>query len=242
MKIKKAALICLVALFMAALPAAALYYMEYGGEDGWDPANLVGLDVPEEAEADPDEKHIDEHEEERVNYYDLLFAVDKDPDYCPGEKEGPEPEPEPEPETAEQGSAPAPSQGTAAACKEQEMVNYINQARSNAGLPPLQVNGRLSEAARAKSRDMAVNNYFSHNSPTYGSFTSLLSRYGIRYRAAAENIAWNSNGSVRSAHNNLMNSPGHRRNILNRSYQQVGVGIHVRSDGRHYYTQLFVGN
>jgi len=178
-----------------------------------------------------------------IDFYSLLFGAEKDPEYCPGEKVGPEPEPEPI--IASQKSIRAFSGATSASGvsgKEQEMVNYINQARSSAGLPPLQLNSRLTTAARAKSKDMAVNNYFSHNSPTYGSFTSLLGRYGISYRAAAENIAWNSNGSVRSAHNSLMNSAGHRNNIMNRSYQQIGVGIYVRNDGRHYYTQLFVGN
>lgn len=135
----------------------------------------------------------------------------------------------------------APSAPLSTAGKEQQMVGLINQARSNAGLPPLTVSGQLTAAARAKSADMAVNNYFSHNSPTYGSFTALLSRYGIRYRAAAENIAWNSNGSASAAHHGLMGSSGHRNNILGRNFQYVGVGIHTRSDGRHYYTQLFIG-
>lgn len=181
--------------------------------------------------------------EAEIDYYSLLFRAEKDPEYCPGEKAGPEPEPEPI--IARQKSIRAFSGGTSASGasgKEQEMVNYINQARSSAGLPPLRLNSRLTTTARAKSKDMAVNNYFSHNSPTYGSFTALLGRYGISYRAAAENIAWNSNGSVRSAHNSLMNSAGHRNNIMNRNFQQIGVGIYVRSCGRHYYTQLFVGN
>lgn len=243
MDVRKRLIICIIVFLVLILPTGS-FLMEAGEEgNGWHPANLIGKsDLADEAV--PDEEETDENDEDRVNYYELLFTVEKDPGFCPGEKTGPEPEPEPEPEpsTAAQDSTPAPSTGTTAAGKEQEMVNYINQARSNAGLPALRVNSSLTAAARAKSKDMAVNNYFSHNSPTYGSFTSLLRRHGVRYRAAAENIAWNSNGSVRSAHNNLMNSPGHRRNILGRSYQQVGVGIYVRSDGRHYYTQLFIGN
>ncbi len=239
MKVKKQILICLTGILIVILAFAALFTAGTG-EEGmwWNPANLIGRNEPGKAVAEnqdqPGEKGGD-----RVNYYELLFAVEKDPDFCPGEKNPPQPKIL---AAAVKEIASAPSHGGTATSKEQEMINYINQARSNAGLPPLQVNSRLTDAARAKSRDMAVNNYFSHNSPTYGSFTSLLSRYGVSYRAAAENIAWNSNGSVRSAHNSLMNSPGHRANILGSNYRQVGVGIHVRSDGRHYYTQLFVGN
>lgn len=121
------------------------------------------------------------------------------------------------------------------------MVGMINEARAKEGLPALAVNGELARVARAKSRDMVENGYFGHHSPTYGSFSSMLDRYGIRYRAAGENIAMNSSGSVAAAHRNLMNSPGHRANIMERAYDTVGVGVYVASNGNHYYTQLFTG-
>lgn len=125
--------------------------------------------------------------------------------------------------------------------KEQEMINYINQARSNAGLSTLSYCSQLTSVARAKSRDMIDNNYFSHTSPRYGELGDMLSAHGVNYRSAGENLAMNTNGSVRAAHNSLMNSSGHRANILG-NYKQVGVGIEVKSDGSHYYTQLFTGN
>ena len=124
--------------------------------------------------------------------------------------------------------------------KEQQMINSINQARSNAGLPALQVSSDLTKAARAKSKDMVNKNYFSHTSPTYGGLTSMLQHFGISYSAAGENLAMNSNGSVSAAHESLMNSPGHRSNILEPRFSYVGVGIQVSSDGSHYYTQLFI--
>ncbi len=130
--------------------------------------------------------------------------------------------------------------GVSLSRSEQQMVSMINQSRSSAGLPPLQVCGRTTTAARAKSRDMAQNNYFSHTSPTYGRFTRLLDNYGVSYRTAAENIAWNTSGSASTAHNSFMNSPGHRSNILGGNFNYVGVGVYS-SGGRHYYTQLFVG-
>ena len=149
-----------------------------------------------------------------------------------GVKERPKPKPAP---------AASGSGSGGATTKEQQMVNLINQARANAGLPPLKVSSQLTNAARAKSRDMIDKNYFSHTSPTYGSFTNLLDRYGVNYNWAGENLAMNSNGSVTGAHDMLMSSPGHRDNILGGSYSLIGVGIQVRSDGSHFYTQLFVG-
>ena len=126
--------------------------------------------------------------------------------------------------------------------KEQEMINYINQARTNAGLSPLSYCSQLTSAARAKSRDMIDNNYFAHNSPRYGGLGNLLGTFGISYRSAGENLAMNSNGSVSAAHRSLMNSSGHRANILGSNFTRVGVGIQVKGDGSHYYTQLFTGH
>lgn len=208
---------------------------------------LLFSDSDSDSTADPDygQGWEDETElEDRINYFELIYSREKDPALNRRGEERlkidqiPEPEPEPAPQPA---STSPPSGSASAGSKEQQMVSLINQARSNAGLPTLQVNGQLTAAARAKSRDMVDNNYFNHHSPTYGSFTNLLRQYGVSYSAAAENIAMNSDGNVNSAHNMLMNSPGHRANILGANFRSVGVGIHVRSDGTHYYTQLFVG-
>jgi uncharacterized YkwD family protein len=179
-----------------------------------------------------------EKESASIDFSRHASKLEQELDIEVGVKERPKPEP---PKRAP-AAAPGTGGGTGgAAAKEQQMVNLINQARANAGLPPLQVSSQLTNAARAKSRDMINNNYFSHTSPTYGSFTNLLSQYGVSYRSAAENLAMNSNGSVAGAHDMLMGSPGHRVNILGGSYSLIGVGIQVRSDGSHFYTQLFVG-
>ncbi len=184
------------------------------------------------------EQDAENRQVEMVNYYSLIYSANKDLSIRPAEKTSPE-----------TGSLTSTlnkvtqfsSNQAAILSKEQQMVNYINQARREAGLSALQVNSQMTMVARAKSKDMAVNRYFSHTSPTYGSFTDLLKHYGITYRIAGENLAWNTSGSVSSAHNNLMNSPGHRRNILGPDFRYVGVGVYVGNDGRHYFTQLFVG-
>ena len=159
----------------------------------------------------------------------------------------PVPEPEPAPQSAvvsDQVAAtsvesPVQAPSVDHNSKEQQMINLINQARSNAGLPALQVSSDLTKAARAKSKDMVNKNYFSHTSPTCGSLTSMLQHFGISYSAAGENLAMNTSGSVSAAHESLMNSSGHRSNILEPRFSHMGVGIQVKSDGSYYYTQLF---
>lgn len=123
--------------------------------------------------------------------------------------------------------------------EEKEMVQLINQERQKKGLKPLTINPEMTKVARLKAQDMIQNNYFSHNSPTYGSPFEMLQQYGISYRTAGENIAGNQ--TVQKAHTSLMNSEGHRANILNNQYTEVGIGI---VDGGKYgkmFVQLFKG-
>ena len=134
---------------------------------------------------------------------------------------------------------PAPTQnpstsGYQLSASEQKMVDLVNQERAKAGVAALKVDPELSRVARIKSQDMKDNNYFSHTSPTYGSPFDMMKSFGIKYRAAGENIAKHS--SVDSAHVGLMNSEGHRKNILNPNFTHIGIGI---VDNR-YYTQMFI--
>ena len=120
---------------------------------------------------------------------------------------------------------------------EQQVVTLVNQQRAANGLAPLTLNIQLSNAARAKSQDMHDNKYFSHTSPTYGSPFDMLKKFGISYRTAGENIAMGY-ASPEAVVNGWMNSPGHRANILNASFTQIGVGY--VADG-NYWTQEFIG-
>ncbi|MGF7399921.1 CAP domain-containing protein [Thermoanaerobacterium thermosaccharolyticum] len=112
-------------------------------------------------------------------------------------------------------------QGSSA--QEKQLVDLINKERTSRGLSPLTIDENLSKVAHIKAEDMKGNNYFSHTSPTYGSPFDMMKQFGISYNAAAENIAENSD--VVSAHYALMNSSGHRDNILNPYFNKVGVGI-----------------
>jgi len=121
--------------------------------------------------------------------------------------------------------------------KEQQVIALINQIRAQHGLSQLTANWQLSRVARYKSQDMADNNYFSHTSPTYGSPFQMMKQFGITYRTAGENIA-SGYASAQAVVNAWMNSAGHRANILNPSYTQIGVGY--VADGNHW-TQMFIG-
>lgn len=119
------------------------------------------------------------------------------------------------------------------------MINLVNQARAANGLPALQVDMQLVKLARMKSQDMITNNYFGHTSPTYGTPGQMLTNAGVKYRAAGENIA--GNRSVEAAHTALMNSSGHRANILGKSYTHVGIGVVSGGPYGLMITQIFVG-
>lgn len=121
---------------------------------------------------------------------------------------------------------------------ERQVVELTNQERTANGLQPLSIDESLSAVAREKSNDMAVNGYFSHNSPTYGSPFDMMQQFGVSYRTAGENIAQGQR-SPEEVVNAWMNSEGHRANILNPDYTHIGVG-YVES-GNHW-TQMFIGN
>lgn len=121
-----------------------------------------------------------------------------------------------------------------------EVLNLVNSQRSKAGLKPLRANFDLNKLATLKSEDMMKNNYFSHNSPKYGSAFDMMSKFNISYNAAGENIAMGQ-PTPSEVMNSWMNSSGHRANILNSNFTDLGVGIAKDSNGRLYWTQMFIG-
>ena len=120
---------------------------------------------------------------------------------------------------------------------EKEVIRLVNEIRVQNGLKALTYNWELSRVARYKSQDMKDNRYFSHTSPVYGSPFQMMKNFGITYRSAGENIA-KGQRSPQAVVNAWMNSSGHRANILNASFTQIGVGY--VADG-NYWTQMFIG-
>lgn len=124
---------------------------------------------------------------------------------------------------------------------ESEVIRLVNVEREKAGRSALRGNSEISRIARLKSDDFIKNNYFSHTSPTYGSPFDMLKSFGINYTAAAENIA-SGQRTATEVMNSWMNSSGHRANILDSTYNQIGVGVAKDSSGKTYWTQMFIKN
>jgi uncharacterized YkwD family protein len=144
----------------------------------------------------------------------------------------------PDTQTAAQ-EQPVVSQGAddSVSAYEAEVVRLVNAVRKQNGLAALTISADLGRIARLKSQDMHDKGYFSHTSPTYGTPFAMLKSFGIAYRTAGENIAMGY-ATPQAVVDAWMNSAGHRANILNAAYTQLGVGY--VSDG-NYWTQEFIG-
>lgn len=122
---------------------------------------------------------------------------------------------------------------------EETIFNLVNEARVSVGLSKLTIDKELLRVARIKSQDMVDSNYFSHNSPTYGTPFQMIKNFGISYKSAGENIAGNS--SVEAAFRAWMNSSGHKANILGNSFTHTGIGIVNSPKYGKIFTQMFIG-
>ena len=106
---------------------------------------------------------------------------------------------------------------------EAKMLVLVNEERQKAGLKPLQADVEMRVVARAHSKDMFARGYFSHLSPEGLSPFDRMRKEKVRFFAAGENLAFGQTLSI--CHRGLMNSPGHRANILNKAFGRVGIGI-----------------
>lgn len=122
---------------------------------------------------------------------------------------------------------------------ELEVFNLINNQRTKNGLSSLKIDAEVQNVARIKAQDMVNNNYFAHNSPTYGTPFNMLNSFKISYKTAGENIAGNS--SNQAAVTAWMNSSGHKANILNSNFNYTGIGVVNGSKYGKIYVQMFIG-
>jgi uncharacterized protein YkwD len=106
---------------------------------------------------------------------------------------------------------------------EAQMLELVNHERAAVGLKPLALDPELTEVARAHSADMFARGYFAHVSPEGQSPFDRMAEAGVRYRTAGENLALAP--TLQLAHTGLMNSPGHRANILRPEFGRLGIGI-----------------
>ncbi len=119
------------------------------------------------------------------------------------------------------------------------ILRKINSARVEKGLKPLKLNEELNRIAIIKAKDMAKEEKLSHNSQKFGMTFNLIKEKGIRYSAAAENIArWHDTPEFVAER--WLQSKGHRGNILNSEYDETGIGLAQDKNGKNYWVQLFV--
>lgn len=106
---------------------------------------------------------------------------------------------------------------------ESRMLALVNEERAAQGLPALQPDPELTAVARAHARDMFARGYFSHYTPDHQDPFDRMQAAGIHFTTAGENLALGQ--TLQICHRGLMNSPGHRANILHRSFGRLGIGV-----------------
>lgn len=121
---------------------------------------------------------------------------------------------------------------------EEMMVHLINQARVAEGLHPLIYTPQHNDIGRKHSTDMAMNNYFSHTDQNGGTALTRMKAGGLRFSWYGENLAYGQYSAI-YAHEALMNSKGHRDNILRPNFTHVLVGVAFNSKGSPYFTINF---
>jgi len=113
--------------------------------------------------------------------------------------------------------------GTIDATAEDQMLILVNIEREKQGLSDLSMDETLRQVARAHSRDMLVRGYFSHYTPEGKTPFDRMTDAGISFTSAGENLAFSPN--VDLAMQGLMQSPGHRANILSPNFHKAGIGV-----------------
>ncbi|MGG8409346.1 CAP domain-containing protein, partial [Streptomyces sp. 12297] len=131
---------------------------------------------------------------------------------------------------AERAAAAAPAVSAKAAAYAKKVIALANAERARAGCAPLRTDKRLMAAAQAHANDMAKRNYYSHTSPEGRSAGDRMTKAGYRWMRWGENI-YKSPRTPSKAMAGWMDSPGHRANILDCRFKDIGVGVNLKSNG-----------
>ena len=214
-----------------AVPASAVNFKTYITSNSGSCGNVGGADLDSLLKKYPSCLDF-------LKNYGIKFpggdCTQKPGDNCPGgdctQKPG-------DNDTVQKPEPPDTSVNSSVSDYEKKVVELVNEIRKDYGLSELKLNTKLCAVAKAKSQDMKDNNYFSHTSPTYGSPFDMIKSFGISYRTAGENIAMGYR-TPEEVVDGWMNSEGHRANILNGSFKEIGMG-HVANG--NYWTQMFIG-
>lgn len=121
---------------------------------------------------------------------------------------------------------------------EQIFFNLINNKRIENNLTEFEIDENLLNIARLKAQDIVENQYFSHNSPTYGSIFEMLNSNNITYTKASENIAKSSDAN--KAIETLMKSNSHKENILNNDFNYTGIAVQNSPLYGKIFVEIFI--
>lgn len=135
------------------------------------------------------------------------------------------------------GSGGSGGSGTVNGDAESAVLSLVNKERATAGCGPLATNAKLSAAARAYSDTMARSGVMSHTGPDGSTMTSRVEAAGYQWSRLGENIARGQSDAA-AVMKAWMNSSGHRANILNCDFREIGIGLH-KGDGGPWWTQDF---
>lgn len=122
---------------------------------------------------------------------------------------------------------------------QKEMVKLVNEERNKANLPPVVLDEKLNEIAKKKVELLIKEGKLNHLAGGYKSFGEFLKSYDISYSLAGENIAKKTKTSVESL-NLWLSSKGHRANILNETFTNMGVAKGTDKNGDVYWAQIFI--
>lgn len=126
--------------------------------------------------------------------------------------------------------------GTDVGSYAQQVAALVNAERAKAGLPALSVQTEIVSAANVRAKE--IKQQFSHTRPDGRSFSTVLTESGVSFRGSGENIAYGQK-SPEAVMEGWMNSAGHRANILNANFKNIGVGYYQDANGVNYWVQLF---
>lgn len=121
---------------------------------------------------------------------------------------------------------------------ELQLFDLTNAARVHHGVQAVKWDSLVQLTAYEHSEDMATQNYFSHTNLEGQTPFDRMSEDGISYRVAGENLAYGQSSSI-FAHEGLMNSIGHRENLLKSEFRLLGIGVAFNEENQPYYTQNF---
>ena len=122
---------------------------------------------------------------------------------------------------------------------ELQLFDLTNAVRVKHGLPYLSWDDHVRQTARKHSSDMATNHFFDHTNLEGQSPFDRMEEDNIRFRVAGENLAAGQTSSI-FAHEGLMNSLGHRENILHPDFESLGVGVAFDAESKPYFTENFL--